>query len=120
MTTVLVDWSKFDTQIFATMLPPEIINRICDFLTVDAIGTLTKTSRALGDVIHESSYHSAVLREHPHVDSFEKTWTSWKDLVLNIATHSGSWYPNNSCDYSSDDYSDDSEQAWVHYNSRPW
>lgn len=101
------------------MLPPEIINRICDFSAVEDIRVLTKTSKTLGDAIHESTYHSAVLREHPEVDSFEKTWTSWEDLVVNIEFYSESWYPNEDrydyLDIGSDNrYSDDCEDNTYH------
>lgn len=68
-------------------------------------------SMELGHVFHESTYHSSVLREHPNVDSFEKTWKSWEDPVQNIGIYSQSWYPSNSCEYSGEYSSDDSEET---------
>lgn len=101
-----------------TMLPPEIVNRICDFLTIAELKKVVMASSELWDAVHESTYKNAVLKEHPLADSLKQSWASWKDLFLNIDIYSRSWYPHNDREdgYSDNhrhDSSDNYEERWV-------
>lgn len=108
----------FATQIFTRMLPAEIVNQICSFLTIAETKQVIGASSQLEDAIHESTYKNAVLREHPTADLFKRSWMSWKDLVLNIELYSKLWSPDKDLsDEYHDEYRDDSsgnhEQRWA-------
>ena len=91
-------------------------------MTVEEIGIVLSSIGELGDVIHESTYHNAVLREQPDVDSFEKSWMSWKDLVLNFDTYSELWYPDDDPYVEYDQYDQDSEESFTRHKDpiRDW
>lgn len=67
------------------MLPSEILDHICCYLDLEALVSLTQTSRELLELIFETTYRDVLLRYCPFYDLDYSQWDSWKASALHFS-----------------------------------